>query len=161
MMKETILCETQEGRYVPMEGSRLQLRVSAYGILKNERNELLVIQAHLPLWEFPGGTPKPGETLLECLQREYIEETGILVKPVEPILERESFYCTPGGDAYHSFQHFFLVEHIGQAQAATAANRKKETWVVASELTERTMNKGAFEAFQALQNGAMFHFIEQ
>jgi len=49
---------------------------------------LLVKRAHMPgkgLWAIPGGRVNPGETLQEAAAREIMEETGILVRALEPV----------------------------------------------------------------------------
>ncbi|MDN0084132.1 NUDIX domain-containing protein [Crenobacter sp. SG2305] len=44
-------------------------------LLMNERNE----------WELPGGRTENGETLAECLSREFFEELGIEVEVIAPL----------------------------------------------------------------------------
>ena len=52
------------------------------------------------LWEFPGGKQEPGETLVQCLEREVREELAIEVKVEEP------FLTVP-----HTYTHFKVTLH--------------------------------------------------
>ena len=104
-----ILCETQDGKKVILKGKKPVLRVGAYGIFSRGQS-VIVTQTYLPSWEFPGGGVEVGETLLQALEREFKEETGIDIVPGEFILQRESFYLSPTGKVFHSFQNFFSVK---------------------------------------------------
>lgn len=149
--KDKILCETQNGKSAWVEKEEVQLRVGAYGILAKD-NKVLVIQAHLSLWEFPGGSPEEGESLLNALKREFKEETGIELEPKRLILERESFYSTPSGRAFHSFQHFFLVEQTGGGIDKLSQNITPPIWMSVDDLNPENMNRGAHIALKAFQD---------
>lgn len=56
----------------------------ACGIMCNEQNQILLGKRHSKgpypnIWEFPGGKLEEGETLEECLQREWIEELNLSI----------------------------------------------------------------------------------
>lgn len=55
-------------------------------------DEVLLIQRAYPpfmgLWTFPGGRMEPGETPIDCVQRELFEETRLIVAdPIEVLVE--------------------------------------------------------------------------
>ncbi len=57
----------------------------AYGFCFDENGELLVIQAHPPngTWQVPGGTVEVGETLVDTLRREIVEEANTTIKDIQ------------------------------------------------------------------------------
>lgn len=65
-------------------------------IILNEKRKFLLIKRapnnyYAPnLWEFPGGKLDEGQDLLNALEREVLEETGLLVLPTSRIAYTES-----------------------------------------------------------------------
>lgn len=51
--------------------------VAVGGIVVNESDEILLVKHNHAGWAFPGGQVEAGENLIEALQREILEETGI------------------------------------------------------------------------------------
>lgn len=158
MSEKYISCETQDGKIASVKSENLLFRISAYGLLMIE-DKIVVIQAHLPLWEFPGGEVLPDETLKGGLAREFKEETGLVVFPKKLILERESFYLSPKGNAYHTFQHFFEVETT-EILVNNFLDRKNIKLIAVSELKKTNMNVSAFDALCAYKSGlAVYSFL--
>jgi 8-oxo-dGTP diphosphatase len=49
----------------------------AYGILLNEKNEVLIVSGDGENWILPGGSIEPGESSIEALHREVYEEAAV------------------------------------------------------------------------------------
>ncbi len=51
--------------------------IAAAGIVINEKNEILMVKNPRRGWEFPGGQVEVGESVINAVRREILEETGI------------------------------------------------------------------------------------
>lgn len=58
-------------------------QISVKGLHTNEDGKVLMVQEDNGKWEFPGGRIQKGEELIECLQRECLEETGLRCEVLE------------------------------------------------------------------------------
>ena len=63
----------------------MRLQVTAALIVRGDR-VLITFRPSRALWEFPGGTLEPGETLEDCLAREIQEELNMGIKVERPFL---------------------------------------------------------------------------
>jgi ADP-ribose pyrophosphatase YjhB (NUDIX family) len=75
-----LACESCGGRYWPSSIP------GAQGILERDGRVLLAQRALEPRkghWDLPGGFLNEGEDPVEGLKREFLEETGLAVEPVE------------------------------------------------------------------------------
>jgi 8-oxo-dGTP diphosphatase len=58
-------------------------------VVHDPRGRLLLIRrGHAPsrgLWSLPGGRVEPGETPAQAVEREVLEETGLIVRAGEPV----------------------------------------------------------------------------
>ena len=93
---------TQAVRPVRSARSPLPHREVTAGVLLREDSVLIGRRPRdgllAGLWEFPGGTKEPGETLAQCLRREWQEELGVTV-------EAGRFL----GSFEHAYTHFRLT----------------------------------------------------
>lgn len=89
-----------------------QLRVRACGICLQEKKILLVrhqqIAGRYNLWSPPGGGVHFGETVRQCLVREFREETGLTVEPGRFLFVSE-FLQPP----LHALELYFEVHIVG------------------------------------------------
>lgn len=58
--------------------------ISVAALVMNEKNEVLLVKTHWrsDTWEMPGGNVEVGEPLDEAVCREFLEETGITIRPL-------------------------------------------------------------------------------
>lgn len=123
-----VLAKRPEIPHLVVAAAVLQ-RDGAVLIAKRQEKDLLG-----GMWEFPGGTVEPGETLAEALQREIREELG-----TEIGIEAEF------GVYHHAYTHFrvtlhaFLCHIRGPEPQALAASQL--SWVTRSELANFPMGK--------------------
>lgn len=57
--------------------------VAVGGLVTNAKGQVLMIKSpRYGDWEFPGGQVEQGETLMHALEREVLEETGVVIKVI-------------------------------------------------------------------------------
>jgi len=86
------------------------------------------------MWEFPGGKQEPGEDLKSCLQREILEELGVVIQVGDPL-----------GVYQHAYTHFRITLHAFRCSLNGFQPTLKEhtdlRWVAVSDLKDFPMGK--------------------
>ncbi len=96
-----------------------KIRVRVCGILK-EKNKILLLRhdsigSEGYLWIPPGGGVDFGESLEECLRREFLEETNLVVEIGRYLFTHEFI-----GSKYHAIEIFFeVVRKSGKLKLGT------------------------------------------
>ncbi len=107
-------------------------------IIDDTGRVLLIRRAGEPLkghWSLPGGLLELGESLLDGVQREIREETGLAVEPLELIELLDRIYREGARVRYHYVIADYLCRVTGGAlQAASDADATR--WVVRPEWIE-------------------------
>jgi mutator protein MutT len=123
------------------------------GVVVDNGRVLLVRRATEPLkgeWSIPGGLVELGETLVEAVRREVLEETGLVVEPGEVLELFDSIWRDPEGRCQY---HYVLVDYVcrvtgGELRAASDVSDAR--WVAEADLsafhlraaTEAVLRKG-------------------
>ncbi len=104
-----VKCTTHYGKKKLIPREKLAFRPSAYAIIVNDGNVLLLNTTHTGTYSLPGGGIELGETVEDALKREVREETGIDIKIVNFFrFEEQFFYYDPADVAFHSFLFFYM-----------------------------------------------------
>jgi len=81
-------------------------------VLVNDGAILLQRHPQATKWGLPGGAIEIDESITEALEREFIEETGIEVKPLQ-ILAAEDGYFYMHDRGYKAIAMLYKVEMVG------------------------------------------------
>ncbi len=114
-------------------------------IVTDEQGRLLVIQrGHDPgagLWSIPGGRVEPGETDVQALVRELLEETNLQVRVGNLVgrVQRQG----PGGTVIDIRDYVAAVTGGTLRAGDDAADAR---WVTAAELARMEVTEGLIEA---------------
>jgi 8-oxo-dGTP diphosphatase len=94
--------------------------VGVGGVVIANGRALLIRRGHAPLegqWSIPGGTLEVGETIVEGIERELAEETGIQVRVLELIEVFERIFRDKDGKVQY---HFVIVDYLCEMAGGTA-----------------------------------------
>lgn len=94
-----------------------RLRIRVCGLLF-KHDSLLLVQLKSPvtdslIWTPPGGGLEFGETMHECLKREFVEETGLKIE-VNHLVHVNEMIREP----FHAIEFYFSVTQTGGSLAA-------------------------------------------
>ncbi|RMX27377.1 NUDIX hydrolase [Limosilactobacillus reuteri] len=93
-------------------GHRPLIMTSASGALLDQQGAVLLQErADTGDWGFPGGYMEFGESFEQTVKREFKEDAGIEIVPVNrlAVLDQD-FYTYPNGDRVQPINAFYLVE---------------------------------------------------
>ena len=79
-------------------------------------------------WTLPKGTPDPGESVEETALREVGEETGLVVRIIEPLPSIE-YEFVQNGQRIHKTVHYFLMAPTGGDLSRHDLEFERVRWV--------------------------------
>jgi 8-oxo-dGTP diphosphatase len=100
--------------------------VRVYGILMNENRSLLVSDEFIRgqyITKLPGGGLEIGEGTRDCLQREFLEETGLSVTVGEHIYTTDFYQLSAFNHRDQIISIYYQVHHDGPVQLEVKQQR--------------------------------------
>ena len=116
------------------------------GVVIADGRALLIKRGHPPLegeWSIPGGTLELGETLLEGVQRELLEETALQVRVVDLIEVFDRVFRDDSGRLQY---HFVILDYLCEAVSGDARAGSDVThvaWASENELERYSLTPTA------------------
>ena len=128
-----------------------------YGVCMREGRILCIRKTRGPYrgrFDLPGGTPEEGESLVETLRREMLEETGFQVSVIYQNTIRDVFVSVPGiASVHHEFVLFAIDVEEKNAQTVEdfVTNEEKNdskgiVWVPLEEVSVENASPLVIEA---------------
>ena len=134
----------------------IRLRISVLGLFVKSNFVLMIHKVNGPepnLWDLPGGGLQPGEPILQALEREIKEETGISNFQVEEVLTVvEKFFPNWPGKILHSLNIIYKCSVQGDPVLCASdpeVGSKGIQWLPVANLTADNCSTRSWKALQA------------
>ena len=80
-------------------------------------------------FDLPGGAIDPGETEQQALIREFLEETGMSVRPISRIAEAAQYFRRSTGEPFNNLGGFWTAEQVSLEPAAKVEADHQLVWL--------------------------------
>lgn len=100
-------------------------RTACRGIVKKGNLYLVTRLEKYDVTMFPGGGLEPNETLAECIKREMLEETGIIVTVGEEKIAINEYFIDSSWT-----NHYFICEFVEDTGKPSLTDEEKELGLV-------------------------------
>ena len=99
-----------------------QFNIRVYGILINQNNQILVTDELIKgneITKFPGGGLEFGEGTIECLKREFMEETNNAIEVIEHFYTTDFFQQSAYFLEHQIISIYYLVKPVSTFEIIT------------------------------------------
>lgn len=116
-----------------------KFNIRVYGILINENNQVLVcdenIKGHL-VTKFPGGGLEFGEGTIDCLKREFMEETGNTIEVLSHFYTTDFFQPSAFNTNHQVISIYYLIKPKGEFIINKTDEILLFRWISLNEISE-------------------------
>jgi len=114
-------------------------RVSAYGVVLNDRGEILVVEVN-EKFHLPGGGIDPGEDEGEAIKRETLEETGYTITDLKLIGKANQYLPNASMGPMNKLGTFYHAKALVQDVSKQVESDHHPRWVRYAEIKEAPMS---------------------
>ena len=119
--------------------------VAVSGLISHPNGKILLIRGPRRGWEFPGGQVEEGENLIEALQREVQEETGVTAS-IGSLVGVYSNIKSPTKLAFG-----FLGDYL-RGELTTSDESLETEWVARHSVLQRISNPVIYDRMEDMLN---------
>jgi len=120
-----------------METKKFNVRV--YGILINENNQVLVCDELIkgyPVTKFPGGGLEFGEGTIDCIKREFKEETNNEIEVISHFYTTDFFQPSAFNLNHQIISIYYLLKSKDDFNLDTTENGLNFRWIELKNISE-------------------------
>ena len=105
-------------------------RPAAFGLVFHYQKIACVrVIRDTPYYDLPGGAVDGVETEEQALVREFVEETGMTVRPVERIAEAAQYFLKSDGQPVNNTGGFWIAEYVSIDPASKVEDDHELVWL--------------------------------
>lgn len=105
-------------------------RPTAFGLVFNDgRLACVRVTRETPYHDLPGGAVEAGESEGEAMVREFVEETGLTIRPIDRIAEAGQYFRKSDGSPVNNLGGFWIAEVLSLDPAAKVEADHELVWL--------------------------------
>jgi 8-oxo-dGTP diphosphatase len=105
-------------------------RPTAFGLVVREGTLACVrVTRDTPYHDLPGGAVEAGESEAEALVREFVEETGLSIRPLQRFAEAGQYFRKSDGSPVNNLGGFWLAEALSLDPATKVEDDHELVWL--------------------------------